>query len=393
MKYKIITILLIFTFLIIPINKVKATTLQDMYNELAALEKSYSDAKNKAALTQSELNKIKTNISKTESNIKTTQNEITQAEKDIAESENSIDEKKEQTNQMLLYLQLSNNEESYMEYLFEAENYTDFIYRYSIVTQMSDYNNKLIEELNTLISTLETKKAKLAKKQKELSKQKKELQSQYTILQVQYKNETDETLDVAEEIAAKKKLIKFYESMGCSKNQNVNTCTGAPAVDGWVYPLKNFYQSSNYGWDENRYHYAVDLAVAEGNAVRAVGNGTVIYSGVYWKVTGVRSCGGLVIQIKHTYKGVEYISLYMHMLTSNVNVGDKVKAGQTIGLSGGGAQSIAKWKDTCTGGAHLHFTMAYGAGMDIYNISSSYQGTTFNPIKFFPAIKGIGSRL
>lgn len=392
MKKKIIIFLTIL-LTIVSIEQVSAQTLQDMYNELSALEKSYSEAKNKAAMTQSELNKVKSSIASTENQIKTTQNEITKAENDIVESEKSIEEKKEQTNQMLLYLQLTNNDQSYMDYIFEAEDYTDFIYRYSIITQMSDYNNILIEELNTLVETLETKKKELSKKQQELSTQKKELQSKYTLIQVQYKNETDESLNVADEIAAKKKLIKTYEAMGCKRNDNVNNCSGAAAVDGWVYPLKTFWQSSNYGWDENRYHYAVDLAVAEGNSVYAVGNGTVIYSGVYWKETGVRSCGGLVIQVKHTYKNVDYISVYMHMLTSNVKVGDKVKAGQVIGLSGGGAQSISKWKDTCTGGAHLHFTMAYAGGMDIYNIPSSSPGTTFDPVKFFPKIKGIGSRL
>ena len=33
----------------------------------------------------------------------------------------------------------------------ELKNYTDFIYRYSVVTQMSDYNNDLVEELSSLI--------------------------------------------------------------------------------------------------------------------------------------------------------------------------------------------------------------------------------------------------
>ena len=220
----------------------------------------------------------------------------------------------------------------------------------------------------------------------------KELQDKQVLLQSKYQDEKDETMDFSDQVAAKRKLIKHYESLGCSRNQNVNTCTGMAAVDGWFYPLNSFYQSSNYGWDENRYHYAVDLAVGEGSAVKAVGNGEVIYSGVYWRKDGT-SCGGLVIQIRHTYNGVDYISLYMHMLSSNVSVGKKVTGGQVIGYSGGGSQSIAKYNDQCTGGAHLHFTMAY-AGKDggIYNTSSSYQGTTFNPNRFFPAMKGIGSR-
>ncbi|MBQ8681365.1 MAG: peptidoglycan DD-metalloendopeptidase family protein [Bacilli bacterium] len=375
-------------------NSASATTLQDLYNELSSLEKNYAAAQSKANLTKAEMNKIKANIANTEAEIKTAQNEITQAENDIVTSEKEIEKKKEETNQMLLYLQVMNSTgDSMLEYVFEADNYTDFIYRYAVVTQMSEYNQDLMTELETLVNQLTIKKQELAQKQEQLAVKKAELQSQYAIIKVQYEEETDEGLNIADEIAAKKKLIKYYESIGCKRSSNINSCNGVPAVDGWTYPLKSFRQSSNYGWDENRYHYAVDLAVSEGSTVYAVGNGTVIYSGVYWKETGVRSCGGLVIQIRHTYKGTDYISLYMHMLSSSVSVGTKVSAGDPIGKSGGGSQSIAKWKDTCTGGAHLHFTMAYAGNSDIYNVSSSKVGTTFNPVKFFPAMKGIGSRL
>ena len=393
MKKRIFILISIICFLI-PIYGVKATTLQNLYDELSSLENSYNAAQKKANMTQAELNKIKSSITTTEQEIKQAQNDIIKAENEIVASENKIKQKKEETNQMLLYLQLSNSQGNNMlEYVFEAENYTDFIYRYAIVTQMSDYNKGLMDELNTLIKELTTKKADLAKKQEQLAVKKNELQEKYAIIQVKYESETDETLDISDQISAKKKLIKYYESMGCKRSSNINSCSGAAAVDGWHYPLKRFTQTSNYGWDEDRYHYAVDLGTSEGSLVYAVGNGTVIYSGVYWKETNVRSCGGLVIQIRHTYNGVDYISLYMHMLSSNVSVGTKVTAGQPIGTSGGGPQEVAKWKDTCTGGPHLHFTMAYAGNNDIYNISSSSPGTTFNPIRFFPAMKGIGSTL
>ena len=260
-----------------------------------------------------------------------------------------------------------------------------YTYAESIYKTMLDEDDTQ-EEVYEKLADLYMRQEKLEEAKKES-----ELQEKQIIVQTQYADEQDETLNVADQVAAKKKLIKYYESLGCKRNQNVNTCTGVAAVDGWVYPLNRFYQTSNYGYDENRYHYAVDLHAPEGSSVKAVGNGEVIYSGVYWRVPGVSSCGGLVIQIRHTYNGVDYISLYMHMLSSNVGVGTKVSAGQVIGTSGGGSQSIAKYNDKCTGGAHLHFTMAYAGDADIYNTPSSSQGTTFNPVRFFPAFKGIGS--
>ena len=130
MKNKISSILILLTIWIIPLINVNAKTISDMDNELAQLQKSYNAAKNKANMTQAELNKVKANISSTEAEIKNTQNEIIKAENDIQESEKSIEEKKEQTNQMLLYLQLAGKDESYLKYLFEADDYTEFIYRY-----------------------------------------------------------------------------------------------------------------------------------------------------------------------------------------------------------------------------------------------------------------------
>lgn len=383
---KIFNVLLILVLFFCSCHVVDATTLQDLYNDVSSLEKSYNAAKNKAAMTEAELRNVRATISNIESQIKITQQEITKAEADIQASENDIAKKKEETNQMLLYLQLMNsNGDSVLEYVFDADNYTDFIYRYAVVTQMSDYNQGLMDELNALISTLQTKKVELANKQTDLSNQKTKLQEQYAIIQVQYKTEQDEGLDIADQISEKKKLIKLYQSRGCSMNQDVNSCTSAAAVDGWTYPLKSFRQTSNYGWDENRYHYAVDLGTPEGSSVYAVANGTVVSAKV-----GTNGCGGMIIQIRHNYNGSNYISLYMHLIDSYVKMGDVVSGGQVIGTSGGGPIEVAKWGDKCTGGAHLHFTMSAGANLVGY---SSQQGSTFDPVRFFPAMKGIGSRL
>lgn len=384
-------LIILFSFFMFT-SGVKAVTLRDLYNDLNTLEKSYNAAQNKANMTQAEMNRVKANIANTEQEIKKAQADITQAEKDIVASEKEIEEKKEETNQMLLYLQVMNSTgNSMLEYVFEADDYTDFIYRYSVVTQMTDYNQGLMDELETLVSQLTTKKQELAKQQESLEEKKADLQAQYLIVQAQYEDQQDDSLDIASQIKDQKKMIQLYKSMGCSMDQNINNCNGVAAVDGWTYPLRHFYQSSNYGWDENRYHYAVDLAVSEGSNVYAVANGEVISSGVYWsKYNPGYSCGGYVIQIRHYYNGSYYVSLYMHLLSANVSVGDKVTGGQLIATSGGGSRANAKWNDTCSGGAHLHFTMSYGRSSIG---SSSTVGSTFDPVKFFPSMKGIGSSM
>lgn len=381
-KYQYVGLFLIVFFGLC--NDVNATTLRDLYNDLSSLEKSYNAAQKKANMTKEEMNNVKASIASTEAEIRQAQNDITQAENDIIKSEKDIEKKKEETNQMLLYLQLTSSKgNSMLEYVFEADNYTDFIYRYSVVTQMSDYNQGLVDELNTLVKQLNSKKETLALKQKDLANKKNELQSKYLIVQAQYKDNQDDGMKVSDQIAQKKKQIASLKSI-CKMDQDINTCNGIAAVDGWVYPLAGFRQSSSYAESRGLIrHYAVDLATygQEGLPVRAVANGKVLarYSS---------TCGGLVIQIQHNYNGSSYVSLYMHMIDGYVSVNQNVVAGQVIGTSGGGPKEIAKWGDTCTGGAHLHFAMSTG-GSTIGK--SSQAGSTFDPVKFFPAMKGEGS--
>lgn len=397
---KIIVITILLIVLIMPINRVYATTLQDLYNNLASLEKSYNAAKNKANMTQAELNSVKASIKTIENEVKQAQSEIIKAEKDIEESEEKVKKKKEETNQMLLYLQLtSSNGDNLLEYVFDADNYTDLIYRYSVVSQMSEANKKLTDELNQLIKELNAKKADLNKKQETLAEKKKDLEAKYLIVQAQYEDEQEEGLSVSAQISEKKKLIKYYESIGCTKSQNINSCgrttssgggksngNAVAAANGWKYPLSHFVQTSIYAESRgSKNHYAVDLGVGEGSAVLAVYDGTVISAHV-----GSGGCGGMIVQILHNYNGSNYVSLYMHLIDSYVSIGTKVSAGQTIGTSGGGPKEIAKWGDKCTEGAHLHFAMATGS--DLIG-SSSNKGSTFDPVRFFPAMRGYGATL
>lgn len=397
---KVMAIFVVFCSFFLFSYDVSATTLRDLYNELSALENTYKQIQNQKKLTQQELNNLNASIISAENEIKQAQIDIDQAQKDIEESEVEIADKKDETNKMLLYLQLMNSSgNSSIDYILDAESYTDYIYRSAVINQMSDYNHQIITELNSLIEQLNSKKVELADKQKTLTVKKSELQNKYAIVQTQYKEEHADGLDLADQIAEQKKEIKRYENMGCKMNDNINSCNGMLAVDGWVYPMDRFWQSSSYAeLRGSTRHYAVDLAVGEGQPVKAIANGEVVSAGLTSTKSSCYSdymgkyytnchCGGVVVQIRHNYKGTEYVSLYMHLLTYSVKTGDKVTAGQVIGTSGGGRLEAEKWHDDCTGGAHLHFAMAYGNRIGY----SSQKGSTFDPVKFFPAMKGVGS--
>lgn len=388
MKKKIILIIL-FIFVFMPF-KVNAKSLNDLYNELSNLQAKYNKANSSKKLTQSEINKLTSEINEINASINAAQKEITKAQQDIEASYKKIDEKKEETNELLKFLQVSQSGNTYLEYLFDAKDYTDFIYRYAIVSQMSGYNNKLMDELNALIKDLEEKKATLAEKEKSLESQRRSVNEKRDTLRTNLAELTEEGTSIEEDIAYLKKNIKYYEGYKCSKTENLDDCvrrakqragTTQPRATGWTYPLQSGCVSSEFttfrtDWGYGSAHYGIDLACnAEGTNVYPAAAGTVD------RVVHYSSCGGNMVFIFHNVNGVNYTTVYMHLLSINVSEKQVVNTNTVIGRVGGG--STASY-DNCTGGAHLHFGTASG------HVSVGFNAYAFNPrnIFAFPALYG-----
>ena len=107
----------------------------------------------------------------------------------------------------------------------------------------------------------------------------------------------------------------------------------------WAYPLPDARVISPYGGA--RRHSGVDLKTKANDEIVAAFDGEVVASGPYY---GYGNC----IRIKHAY-GLE--TLYSHQSKNFVKKGDKVKAGQVIGLTGRTGRATTE---------HLHFEMSFG---------------------------------
>ncbi len=106
----------------------------------------------------------------------------------------------------------------------------------------------------------------------------------------------------------------------------------------WSYPLPESKVISPYGGRRN--HAGVDLKTTPNDNVLAAFDGVVTRSSPY---SGYGNC----IVIKHSY-GLE--TLYSHQSKNLVKVGDKVKAGQVIGLTGRTGRATTE---------HLHFEVHF----------------------------------
>lgn len=127
---------------------------------------------------------------------------------------------------------------------------------------------------------------------------------------------------------------------------------------GVVFPLLAPKLSSNYGLRNHpihkaiKHHNGVDLAAPKKSHVRVVAGGMVVFAGElrgYGKVVTVKHEGG-------------YISLYGHLNSIDVSVGQVIASGTIIGRVGATGRVT---------GPHLHFEWRKGS-------------KPINPLKVFP---------
>ena len=140
----IIYIVFMISLLIVPFVNANAKTLNEMYKELENLKNQKRIADNNKKMTEQEIKNVEKSIYNNSVAIENTRNEVKKANEDIEKSTEDIKNKKNETKELLKFLQKSNGENVYLEYIMEADSYTELIYRYSVVNQISSYNNKVI---------------------------------------------------------------------------------------------------------------------------------------------------------------------------------------------------------------------------------------------------------
>jgi tape measure domain-containing protein len=140
------------------------------------------------------------------------------------------------------------------------------------------------------------------------------------------------------------------------------------ADGGFVNPLKSMVETQGY----NRVHKGVDYAASVGTPVFATENGRVSWSGPGVSAPGV--WGGNEV---HIDGGSGIQTWFAHLSSMAVKVGDMVRAGQQIALSG---------NTGITSGPHLHFgTFAGGWPNDVdphgyLSGAGLPSGGSFNPL-------------
>ena len=358
-RFRIIFIFVI-TFICMINVSAASKTLGDYEKELANLQGKSNQNKALSASAQKDIDNKRQAIINANNEININEQKTEDAKQKVEESQNQIVQVNGELDELFRFMQLANGENVYLDYLANATSISDLIERAAIVEQLAEYQKSELARLSGLINTNTQLQIDLKNQNEVLANSITSYENKIEELEIYIDQLADYGMDLAEEIEAQQKLIAKYKEAGCKSSDYVDDCYYNKMVNasGFLRPLASGKVSSLYGGRTHpitgkySFHAGIDLGVAQGTNVYAPAPGVV--AAVKYRA----SCGGNQIYIHHTVNGKAYTTLFAHLLTINVKAGDKVTAGTIIAQSGGGPST---WSyDSCTTGAHLHYTVAEG---------------------------------
>ncbi len=402
---KLLIIFILFSFiglLLTPNLNLEAKTLGEIKKEAENLEKKLEQNKTKTAQTKEEKANTEAKVNKIKSNIEQANKDIDSLSSDIEENDKAIKEKEKEIADLMSFVQITNGESSYLEFIFGSKTFEDLIYRMAIAEQLSKHNDELVDEYNAAIEENKVKTKELKNKQTELGEQQQQLELEVAKLGEEIEKLDEGRLDLSTELKSQQDVIALYKSFGCSDEDDISGSCGMNRLEqasggsggiasssSFLRPITSGYVTSNYGW---RFHPTLGYSrLHNGIDVSTSGSAVPVYptaSGMVVNIVRKSSCGGNMVYIHHRINGKNYTSVYMHLRNIYVSPGQSVTANTQIATMGGDP-SIEYW-DGCSTGQHLHFTLANGLYFKEYSSYDTFQSKTFDPRNKvnFPAVNG-----
>lgn len=174
------------------------------------LKKEIKQNESSIQTTQSSIDTIKEQINNLEHEISEKETEVQYFATMIQNKENEIKEKETEVKDRMYSMQTVNNSNSFVDYLFGANNFTDIFSRVSNINELTSYDNELIKEIYNNKKELEKQKNAISTAKKNLETQR---EQQYQ-LQIKYNdllNKQNDTLtankEKSEEITEAQKEI------------------------------------------------------------------------------------------------------------------------------------------------------------------------------------------
>lgn len=353
----------------------KEKTLNELEAEAKANRDAYNKAKEQKEMTEQERNETTKQKQEVEAQISQIQKEVEETSDKIIELKKDIEKKDEQMKDIMSFVQVTDGENNYLEYIFGATSFTDFIYRISVAEQLGNYNEQLIKEYESDVKELDKKQVELNEKNIELSKKENELSQLEAKLNGEIEILKEGMMSKDDEYETITSMINNFKKMKvCSGNDTLSSCqrklnqsmssgganaVGTPGANGTYMPIKRGQVTSAYGKRDldgdgykEDFHTGVDFSNGvHGDSVYPVATGKVINI-TYPKKAG--ACGNHIVYVYHNI-GSGYTTSYWHMTSVNVSVGQTVYPDTRLGSMGG-----LHSEDSCAYGTHVHLNLFRG---------------------------------
>jgi murein DD-endopeptidase MepM/ murein hydrolase activator NlpD len=367
-------------------TNVSAKTVGDVKRELNNLETKAAETNNKIKYTQAQINSAKNQITQIRIDMENISQEIIDLREEIEDLNVKIAEKDKETKELMAFFQESNGYSFYLEYVMGAESMSDFIYRFSITEQLTEYNNKMMTEMNDMIKSNQEKTVELNNKTVELTKKQGELSSNLVVLNNEKVALDEFDRSLSDEIKIARDNIAEYTRAGCKDTDDISVCVDIPSDSGFTRPLVNGYVTSEYSLGRTNpitgkveAHAAIDVSSSnKSSRVYSVANGKVF-------ATFYDTYSGNTVVIHHkirTSSGYRYYtSTYCHLANIAVSKGEIVYRSTSIGIMGS--------TGIYTTGAHVHLAISTGRRYIDYISYKDYVAHSINPriVISFPAYR------
>ena len=402
-RLKIITaIMLTLIFCMQPVCNVQATeesNLSEAQQEKKTLENDLQKAKElidslkgSKEDIQSEVEKLDKQLNEISGKVKELESQLSKKRQEIANTESALNKAKEQEKKQYrnmkkrIQFMYENGQTSYVEMLLSADSFTDFLNAVEYITQISQYDRKMLKEYQNMQvtiadtqKTLETDYASLQSLQAKVQEEKQAVAALESAKKGELNDVADDLTDAqsvgkayeaeiqaqneviaqiqaaqkraAEQQAAQQQAQAAEENQGATDaaGENQNTAQNTtPSGNGqstgsmmWPCPSSKRV-TSDYGPrtsptnGASSNHKGIDIGAAYGADIVAADGGTVL-------VATYSSSGGNYVIIDH---GGGLCTVYMHASSLTVSAGQTVSKGQVIAKVGSTGIST---------GNHLHF--------------------------------------
>jgi murein DD-endopeptidase MepM/ murein hydrolase activator NlpD len=322
-------------------QRIKQT--QQTLDEVKTRQKS---VQRQLATLDAEIGRSAARLRSLESQLRTAEGQLVEAEAELKRVQSGVERRQDLLKRRLRAVS-ENGTISYLEVLFAATGFADFLSRFQILQDIIQRDVALLEQVRMEKRDIAAKKAACEKKATEIAALRQETavtmasyegkQAQAQVLMNTLQNDArylEAILD--DELEASRRLtdeIRRLSPVGPIKAANLRMVWPVPGYREITSPFGNRLHPILYRW---RMHTGLDVGAPYGASIVAMEAGEVIMAEWY-------GAYGRTVVIDHGGSGIS--TLYAHATILLVKVGQKVTRGQVIAKVGSTGYST---------GPHLH---------------------------------------